>query len=40
MNFMKVYIVRSRTKLTKEVIDKADNLKIIARAGVARSRQY
>ena len=27
-------IVRSRTKLTKEVIDKADNLKIIARAGV------
>ncbi|MBO5151234.1 MAG: phosphoglycerate dehydrogenase [Methanobrevibacter sp.] len=27
-------IVRSRTKVTKEVIDKADNLKIIARAGV------
>lgn len=27
-------IVRSRTKLTKKVIDKADNLKIIARAGV------
>lgn len=27
-------IVRSRTKITKEVIDKADNLKIIARAGV------
>ena len=27
-------IVRSRTKLTKEVIDKADYLKIIARAGV------
>lgn len=27
-------IVRSRTKVTKEVIDKAENLKIIARAGV------
>ena len=27
-------IVRSRTKVTKEVIDNADNLKIIARAGV------
>ncbi len=27
-------IVRSRTKVTKEVIDKADNLEIIARAGV------
>ena len=27
-------IVRSRTKVTKEVINKADNLKIIARAGV------
>ncbi|WP_296888115.1 phosphoglycerate dehydrogenase [uncultured Methanobrevibacter sp.] len=27
-------IVRSRTKVTKEVISKADNLKIIARAGV------
>ncbi|MDR2831202.1 MAG: phosphoglycerate dehydrogenase [Methanobrevibacter sp.] len=27
-------IIRSRTKLTKDVIDKADNLKIIARAGV------
>ena len=27
-------IVRSRTKITKDVIDKADNLKIIARAGV------
>ena len=27
-------IIVSRTKLTKEVIDKADNLKIIARAGV------
>ncbi len=27
-------IVRSRTKVTKEVIEKADNLKIIARAGV------
>ncbi|MDR1819173.1 MAG: phosphoglycerate dehydrogenase [Methanobrevibacter sp.] len=27
-------IVRSRTKLTKDIIDKADNLKIIARAGV------
>ncbi|RAP52621.1 MAG: hypothetical protein BZ137_08450, partial [Methanosphaera sp. rholeuAM130] len=27
-------IVRSRTKVTKEVIEKAQNLKIIARAGV------
>ena len=27
-------IVRSRTKVTREVIEKADNLKIIARAGV------
>ncbi|MDR3062899.1 MAG: phosphoglycerate dehydrogenase, partial [Methanobrevibacter sp.] len=27
-------VVRSRTKLTKEIIEKADNLKIIARAGV------
>ena len=27
-------VVRSRTKLTKEIIDRADNLKIIARAGV------
>ncbi len=27
-------VVRSRTKLNKDVIDKADNLKIIARAGV------
>ena len=27
-------IVRSRTKITSEVIEKADNLKIIARAGV------
>ena len=27
-------IVRSRTKLTKEIIEKADNLQIIARAGV------
>ena len=27
-------IVRSRTKVTKEVIEKAENLKIIARAGV------
>ncbi|GAA5819552.1 MAG: phosphoglycerate dehydrogenase [Methanobrevibacter sp. CfCl-M3] len=27
-------IVRSRTKLTKDIIDKANNLKIIARAGV------
>ncbi|MDR1721866.1 MAG: phosphoglycerate dehydrogenase, partial [Methanobrevibacter sp.] len=27
-------IIRSRTKLTKDVIEKADNLKIIARAGV------
>ena len=27
-------VVRSRTKLTKELIDKADNMQIIARAGV------
>ncbi|MDR0911264.1 MAG: phosphoglycerate dehydrogenase [Methanobrevibacter sp.] len=27
-------VIRSRTKLTKEIIDNADNLKIIARAGV------
>lgn len=27
-------IVRSRTKVTKDVIEAADNLKIIARAGV------
>ncbi|MBE6500136.1 MAG: phosphoglycerate dehydrogenase, partial [Methanobrevibacter thaueri] len=27
-------IVRSRTKLTKDIIQKADNLQIIARAGV------
>ncbi|MGL6298564.1 MAG: phosphoglycerate dehydrogenase, partial [Methanobacteriaceae archaeon] len=27
-------IVRSRTKVTKEIIEVADNLKIIARAGV------
>ena len=27
-------IVRSRTKVTKEVIANADNLKIIARAGI------
>ena len=27
-------LVRSRTKVTKEVIEKAENLKIIARAGV------
>ena len=27
-------IVRSATKVTKEVIDNADNLKVIARAGV------
>lgn len=27
-------VVRSRTKLTKDIIDKAENLKIIARAGV------
>ena len=29
-----IVIVRSRTKLTKELIDKADNCKIIARVGV------
>ncbi len=29
-----IIIVRSRTKLTKELIDKADNCKIIARVGV------
>jgi len=29
-----ILIVRSRTKLTKELIDKADNCKIIARVGV------
>ncbi|MFN3527798.1 MAG: phosphoglycerate dehydrogenase, partial [Candidatus Altarchaeaceae archaeon] len=29
-----VIIVRSATKITKEIIEKAENLKIIARAGV------
>ncbi|MDX1371591.1 MAG: D-2-hydroxyacid dehydrogenase [Nitrososphaeraceae archaeon] len=29
-----IVIVRSRTKITKEIIDKADNCKIIARVGV------
>ena len=29
-----IIIVRSRTKLTKELIEKADNCKIIARVGV------
>ncbi len=34
INQFNIVIVRSRTKITKEMIDKADNCKIIARVGV------
>ena len=34
LEVIQIVVVRSRTKLVKELIEKADNCKIIARVGV------